>query len=73
MLRVTTVAKRLDCSVATVYGLIEKGILGHHRCPGIRVSEEQIDEYLKQSRREPATPRQRKAAAPRHTLKHVKV
>ena len=46
MLRVSAVAKRLDCSAATVYSLIEKGILGHHRCPGVRVSEEQIMDYL---------------------------
>jgi excisionase family DNA binding protein len=42
MLRVPQVAERLNCSVSTVYGLIESGRLGHHRCPGVRVSEEQL-------------------------------
>ena len=69
-MRVAAVAKRLDCSEATVYGLIEKGILGHHRCPGVRVSEEQITVYLEKTRREPAAPRQRKTASPRPRLKN---
>jgi excisionase family DNA binding protein len=70
MLRVSAVAKRLDCSEATVYALIEKGILGHHRCPGVRVSEEQITEYLDKTRREPAVKtQQRKFADSRPRLR----
>ena len=52
LLRVTEAAKRLNCSVATVYGLIESGRLGHYRCPGIRVSEEQLADYLQSTKRE---------------------
>src|SRR5438477_274590 len=46
MLKVSQVANRLNCSVSTVYTLIDTGQLGHHRCPGVRVSEEQLAAYL---------------------------
>lgn len=72
-MRVAAVAKRLDCSVATVYGLIEKGILSHHRCPGIRVSEEQISEYLDATKMERGEPESRKRKAPRPKLRHIKL
>jgi excisionase family DNA binding protein len=52
MLRVGEVAERLCCSISTVYGLIEIGKLGHHRCPGVRVSEDQLAAYLEETRRE---------------------
>ena len=42
MLKVADVAKRLSCSVAKVYQLIESKRLSHYRCPAIRVSEEQL-------------------------------
>lgn len=51
LLRVEAVAKRLDCHPTTVRKLIKKGLLGHHRCPGIKVSEEQLQDYLDGSRR----------------------
>lgn len=46
MLKVAQIAQRLNCSVSTVYALIESGRLAHYRCPGVRVSEEQLNEYL---------------------------
>ena len=46
MLKVSQVAERLNCSISTVYSLVESGKLGHHRCPGIRVSEEQLAAFL---------------------------
>lgn len=46
MMKVHQVAERLNYSVATVYNLIEPKRLAHYRCPGIRVSEEQLAEYL---------------------------
>ena len=56
MLRVKEVAKRLNCSIATVYSLLDRGKLEHHRCPGVRVSEAQLTKYLEstvvQSKRE---------------------
>jgi excisionase family DNA binding protein len=52
LLRVADVAKRLNCSASTVYALIESGRLAHHRCPGVRVSEEQLENFLQSSKRE---------------------
>ncbi len=72
MLRVQQVASRLNCSVATVYALIESGRLGHHRCPGVRVSEEQLTVYLEATKRERATTPV-KARPPRPRLKHITV
>lgn len=46
MLKVADVAQRLNCSIAKVYRLIESKRLPHYRCPAIRISEEQLAEYL---------------------------
>lgn len=73
MYRVAVVAKRLDCSVATVYSLIEKGKLGHYRCPGVRVSEEQITEYLAATIQGRSEPQPRTSKLPRPTLRHIKL
>lgn len=45
------VAQRLNNSISTIYALIESGELEHYRCPGIRVSEDQLDRYLQSSER----------------------
>ncbi len=50
MMRVSQVAERLNCSIATVYHLVESKRLAHYRCPGVRVSEEQLAEYLESCR-----------------------
>lgn len=74
MLRVPQVAQRLNCSVSTVYSLIESGRLGHHRCPGVRVSEEQLKEYLEETRREHQTERKQDVRnRPPLRLKNVKL
>lgn len=53
MLRVKQVAARLSLSESKVYELVERGELPHHRFGGaIRVSEEQIAEYLDATKRE---------------------
>ena len=73
VLRVAEVAERLNCSASTAYSLIENGKLGHHRCPGVRVSEEQLAAYLevtKQERQEP-TPCKRTTHRPRIVLRHL--
>lgn len=54
MMKVSQVAERLNCSVGTVYQLVESKRLPHFRCPGIRVSEEQLTEYLESCRNEAA-------------------
>lgn len=73
MYRVASVAKRLECSVATVYSLIEKGKLGHYRCPGVRVSEEQIAEYLAATKQERREPEPSRSKPPRPKLRHVRL
>lgn len=73
MLKVSQVAKVLNCSASTVYQLIETGKLGHHRCPGVRVSDQQIQDYLESTKRGPlerTTARRRPAQS---TLKHIKL
>ena len=71
MLRVSQVAKRLNCSVATVYQLIETKRLSHYRCPGIRVSEDQLTEYLDSGRIGVVQPALTK---PQHgRLKHIRL
>jgi len=64
MLRVKQVAERLNLSESKVYELVERGELPHHRFGGaIRVSEEQVAEYLeatKRERRELEPPRKRR-------------
>jgi excisionase family DNA binding protein len=71
MLRVAQVAERLNCSVSTAYGLIESGKLGHHRCPGVRVSEEQLAVYLEKTKREREEPNPAKKKPPRPKLRHI--
>ena len=39
-------ASILRCAESTVRTLINTEELGHHRCPGIRVSDDQIEAYL---------------------------
>jgi len=52
MLKVRQVAERLNCSASSVYSLVESGKLGHHRCPGIRISEEQLAAFLEGTKKE---------------------
>jgi excisionase family DNA binding protein len=51
LMKVAAVARRLNVSVSTVYSLVEAGKLEHFRCPGVRVSEEQLAAYLASTRR----------------------
>lgn len=69
MLRIRQVAERLNCSVSTAYSLIETGKLAHHRCCGIRVSEDQLAAYLDETKREPEP--HRRIARSRPRLKHI--
>ena len=71
LLRVAEVAVRLNCSVSTAYSLIENGKLGHHRCPGVRVSEEQLAAYLEETKREREEPAPAKIKFPHAQLRHI--
>ena len=73
LFKVQEVAQRLNCSVSTVYSLIESGRLPHHRCPGVRVSEEQITAYLNETKREQLEPASTKPKLPRTHLKHIRL
>lgn len=74
MLRVREVADRLNCSLSTVYVLIETGRLPSHNVglrKGIRVSEDDLHDYLEQCR---TADRPRPAPARRQTsglFKHL--
>lgn len=70
MLKVQEVARRLNCSQATVYRLIESGRLPHFRCPGIRVSEDQLSEYLASCTAK-SRPRREAGRILRQRLKHI--
>lgn len=73
LFKVPEVAQRLNCSVSTVYNLIESGQLPHHRCPGVRVSEELITEYLNSTKRKQLEPVAPKPKLPRTRLKHIRL
>lgn len=62
----------LRCSKSTFYGLLERGELIGHRCPGWRVKVEDLHAYLQKTRREPETPRKRNSDR-RPRLKHLKI
>lgn len=65
LLNVNEVAKRLAHSQQTVRNLISSGALECYRCPGIRVSEEQLDAYFVRSKKKQSAPRgTEKPAAP---------
>ena len=73
MLKVSQVAELLSCSAGTVYQLIETGKLGHHRCPGVRVSDEQLQAYLESTKRGPQERTTARRHPPRQVLKHIKL
>jgi excisionase family DNA binding protein len=70
VLTVKVVAERLALSVSKVYQLIEVGDLAHYRLGGaIRVSDEQLTEYLQGTERKPGRPQSKPGSRPR--LKHL--
>ena len=73
MLKVSQVARLLNCSASTVYQLIEGGKLGHHRCPGVRVSDDQLQAYLEATKRGPQERTMTRRRPAQQTLKHIKL
>ncbi len=72
--RVKQVAKRFSLSVSKIYEMVESGELPHHRFGGaIRVSEEQIVEYMNRTKKERRSAAPAKVASPRPRLKHIKL
>lgn len=73
LLKVSDVAKRLSLSQSMVYELVERRRISHHKIGGaIRISEDQLREFLEKTRREPEAPRERKSG-PRPRLRHVRI
>ena len=74
MRKVKQVAERLNLSVSKIYEMVESGELPHHRFGGaIRVSEEQIAEYMNRTKRERRAATPPKVTGPRPRLKHIKL
>lgn len=73
MLKVSDVAKRLNCSIAKIYQLIESKRLQHYRCAGIRVSEEQLADYLASCSVSASPTNKAMVRPPRHRLKHIRL
>jgi excisionase family DNA binding protein len=72
VLKIKQVAERLNCSPQTVYQLIESGKLSHYRCPGIRVTDEDLGEYLESAKRDRETDSVERKSVTRPRLKHVR-
>ncbi len=70
MYTVNEVAERLKVSPATIYDAASSGELPHHRIGRgrgtIRVSEEQLAEYLKKTQVKPAS-------SPQRDLRHIQL
>lgn len=72
MLKVSEVALRLNLSPSKVYELIDDGELAHHRIGGaIRVSEEQLAEFLDETKRDRRESRRRRSQPRPPPLRHV--
>ncbi len=71
MLRPVEVAERLNCALSTVYLLVASGALDHFRCPGIRVSETQLANYLERVKRQHGPARSEVARPARRRLRHI--
>lgn len=72
MLKISEVAKRLNLSGSKVYELVEQGKLGHHRMGGaIRVSEEQLQRFLDETKRERDLPDSRRPRSRMRSFKHL--
>lgn len=70
---VAETAEILKCSESSVYDMIAKKEIGSHRCRGIKVSDEQIAEYLEETKRERREPESRKPKPRRPQLRHVRL
>ena len=77
MMTIRDVAGRLKCAASTVYQLVESGKLGVFRIGpnggGIRVSEEQLNEYLEACRVTPREPEPKRPPRRRLNLTHVRL
>lgn len=77
MMTVQQVAERLNLSRAQVYALCACGRLAHHRLGvgqgAIRISEEQLERFLKETECAPPPPARPGRPPRRITLKHLEL
>lgn len=74
LLKVSDVAKRFDLSTSKAYQIIERNRFSHYRLDGaIRISEEQLSDYLERTKQERTEPRPRESRPARPRLKHVRL
>ena len=71
LFKVTQVAARLSHSPQTVRNLIATGKLECFRCPGIRISEEQVLAYLDRAKRKTDAKKKPTRRSPHHTIEHL--
>jgi excisionase family DNA binding protein len=75
MLKIPEVAARLNVSDSFVYVIIAEGRLKHHRLGkgqgGIRISEQQLEEYLRTTEQGGEVPTRAKRAFDRPRYKHL--
>ena len=74
MLKVSDVAERLSLSESCVYELVQRRRICHHKIGGaIRISEEQLAEFLDQTRQERGATERSTRRLPRPRLRHLKI
>ena len=77
LLKPRQLAERLNVSVSTIYCLVETGRIACHRIGvgrgAVRVSEEQLAEYLEETKRERREPTVRCPVPRLPPLRHVKL
>lgn len=74
LLRVNDVAKRLSLSVSKAYELCERRRIGHHKIGGaIRISEQQLADFLDETQRERGALERPTRKLPRPRLRHVRL
>lgn len=74
LLKVSDVAKRLSLSVSKVYEIVEKRQISHHKIGGaIRISEEQVAEFLNETLQERGTRERPTRRPPPPRLRHLTI
>ncbi|MDX1970019.1 MAG: helix-turn-helix domain-containing protein [Planctomycetaceae bacterium] len=71
LLKVKDVAERLCHSEQTVRNLIARGLLTCYRCPGVRISEEQLAAYLSKAEKCPNTARSDQRRKSPQSIRHL--
>lgn len=74
LLKVSDVATRLSLSASKIYELVESRRISHHKIGGaIRISEEQLTEFLEETRQERGAKERSTRQLPRPRLRHLRI